>query len=53
MDLDNIIVPDDISVQSNEERIVIDPITRVINIPEDYIIGVESDEKSDRMYFRF
>lgn len=52
MDLDNIIVPDDISVQSNEERIVIDPITRVINIPEDYIIGVESDEKSDRMYFQ-
>lgn len=38
--------------QSNEERIVIDPITRVINIPEDYIIGVESDEKSDRMYFQ-
>lgn len=52
MDLDNIVVPDDISVQSNEERIVIDPITRVINIPEDYIIGVESDEKSDRMYFQ-
>lgn len=52
MDLDNIIVPDDISVQSNEERIVIDPITRVINIPEDYIIGVESDEKSNRMYFQ-
>lgn len=52
MDLDNIIVPDDISVQSNEERIVIDSITRVINIPEDYIIGVESDEKSDRMYFQ-
>lgn len=52
MDLDNIIVPDDISVQSNEERIVIGPITRVINIPEDYIIGVESDEKSDRMYFQ-
>lgn len=52
MDLDNIIVPNDISVQSNEERIVIDPITRVINIPEDYIIGVESDEKSDRMYFQ-
>lgn len=52
MDLDNIIVPDDISVQSNEERIVIDPITRVINIPEDYIIGVESDGKSDRMYFQ-
>lgn len=52
MDLDNIIVPDDISVQSNEERIVIDPITRVINIPENYIIGVESDEKSDRMYFQ-
>lgn len=52
MDLDNIVVPDDISVQSNEERIVIDPITRVINIPGDYIIGVESDEKSDRMYFQ-
>lgn len=52
MDLDNIIVPDDISVQSNEERIIIDPITRVINIPEDYVIGVESDEKSDRMYFQ-
>lgn len=52
MDLDNIVVPDDISVQSNEERIVIDPITRVINIPRDYIIGVESDEKSDRMYFQ-
>lgn len=52
MDLDNIVVPDDISVQSNEERIVIDPITRVINIPEDYIIGVESDGKSDRMYFQ-
>jgi hypothetical protein len=52
MDLDNIIVPDDISVQSNEERIIIDPITRVINIPDDYVIGVESDEKSDRMYFQ-
>ena len=52
MDLDNIVVPDDISVQSNEERIVIAPITRVINIPGDYIIGVESDEKSDRMYFQ-
>lgn len=52
MDFDNIIVPDDISVQSNEERITIDPTTRVINIPENYIIGVESDEKSDRMYFQ-
>lgn len=52
MDLDNIIVPDDISVQSNEERIIIDPITRIINIPDDYVIGVESDEKSDRMYFQ-
>lgn len=39
-------------MQSNEERIIIDPITRVINIPDDYVIGVESDEKSDRMYFQ-
>lgn len=52
MDFDNIVVPDDISVQSNEERITIDPTARAINIPENYVIGVESDEKSDRMYFQ-
>lgn len=34
------------------DKIIIDPITRVINIPDDYVIGVESDEKSDRMYFQ-
>lgn len=29
----------------------IDPDTRLINIPKDFLLGVESDEKSHRVYF--
>ena len=29
----------------------IDPTTRTINIPSDFLLGVESDEKSNRVYF--
>lgn len=30
----------------------IDPITRIIGVPSDLLLGVESDEKSNRIYFR-
>lgn len=38
---------------SQTDQIVyeIDPTTRVINIPSDFLLGVESDEKVNRVYF--
>lgn len=50
MAIGDMVVPFTLDNSENYE-VDINPETRVINVPEDFILGVESDEKAQRVFF--
>lgn len=50
MAIGDMVVPFTLDNSENYE-VDINPETRIINVPEDFILGVESDEKAQRVFF--
>lgn len=50
MDIGDMVVPFTLD-NLDDYTVDISPDTRVINVPEDFILGVESDEKAQRVFF--